>query len=174
MSAPAPTAPTNRCGGVDGVYGVVASNYRIEVKFSGDKLMVVEPNRTSPYQHMGDCQYLFVHPNGTRYMLGVISRGLVAYKEGQDDSQKTPLALIQVSAAPQTVRRCTAERIPVHRCRPPLRPGCRANQSSAGTSKPIAMARWSKRITPRPRAITSSTSWAASMTACSGIAKTLT
>ncbi|MGO4394456.1 hypothetical protein AB4Z46_24165 [Variovorax sp. M-6] len=112
-SAPAPAAPTNRCGGVDGVYGVVASNYRIEVKFSGDKLMVVEPNRTSPYQHMGNCQYLFVHPNGTRYMLGVVSRGLVAYKEGQDDSQKTPLALIQVSAAPQTDRRCTAERIPV-------------------------------------------------------------
>jgi len=112
-SAPAPAAPTHRCGGVDGVYGVVTSNYRIEVKFSGDELTVVEPNRTSPYKHVGDCQYLFVHPNGTRYMMGVASRGLMAYKEGQDESQKTPLALIKASAAPQTDRRCAAERIPV-------------------------------------------------------------
>lgn len=103
----------NACGGVDGVYGIVASNYRIEVKFGDEMLMVREPNRDSPYRHIGQCQYAFTHPNGTEYRLGVTPRALVAYKPGQSESQKTPLALIQAAAAPQASGKCKAEQIPV-------------------------------------------------------------
>lgn len=109
----APASRTNACGGVDGLYGIVASNYRIEVKFAQDSLTVVEPNRTSVYKHLGQCQYGFTHPTGIEYRLGVVPRGLVAYKPGQSQAQKTPLALLQAAAAPQSSGSCKAQEIPV-------------------------------------------------------------
>lgn len=113
-SAPAPApAKTNACGGVDGVYGLVGSNYRIEVKFGDDMLMVREPNRDSPYRHLGQCQYGFTHPNGTEYRLGVLPRAMVAYKPGQSEAQKTHLTLLQAAAAPQANNACKGEEIPV-------------------------------------------------------------
>jgi hypothetical protein len=111
-AAPAAAKP-NACGGIDGIYGIVAGNYRIEVKFGDEMLMVREPNRESPYRHIGQCQYAFTHPNGTEYRLGVRARALVAYKPGQTDAQKTELALIQAAAAPQEKGKCKAEEIPV-------------------------------------------------------------
>lgn len=106
----APTARTNACGGVDGVYGTGA-NYRIEVKFEGETLTVREPNRTSVYRHEGRCQYAFTHPTGVTYRMGVTPRALSAYK--QDPASATPLALIQAHAAPQASGSCKAQEIPV-------------------------------------------------------------
>lgn len=116
-SAPASPAPAaakaNACGGIDGIYGLEGGNYRIEVKFGDDALVVREPNRTSTYQHLGQCQYGFTHPNGTEYRLGVLPRAMVAYKPGQGEAQKTRLALLQPAAAPQAANKCKAEEIPV-------------------------------------------------------------
>lgn len=111
--AAAAAAKPNACGGVDGVYGIVGGNYRIEVKFGDDVLMVREPNRESPYRHIGQCQFAFTHPNGTEYRLGVVPKALVAYKPGQSEAQKTQLALLQPAAAPQANNRCQGEEIPV-------------------------------------------------------------
>lgn len=106
-------AKTNACGGIDGIYGLEGGDYRIEVKFADDALVVREPNRTSTYRHLGQCQYGFTHPNGTEYRLGVVAGAMVAYKPGQSESQKTRLALLQAAAAPQAANKCKGEEIPV-------------------------------------------------------------
>lgn len=113
-AAPAPAAAkTNACGGIDGIYGLQGGDYRIEVKFGDDALVVREPNRTSTYRHLGQCQYGFTHPNGTEYRLGVVPKAMVAYKPGQSESQKRHLALLQAAAAPQASNKCKGEEIPV-------------------------------------------------------------
>lgn len=111
-AAPA-TAKANACGGIDGIYGLQGGDYRIEVKFGDDALVVREPNRTSTYRHLGQCQYGFTHPNGTEYRLGVVPKAMVAYKPGQSESQKTHLTLLQAAAAPQASNKCKGEEIPV-------------------------------------------------------------
>lgn len=98
------------CGGSEGLYGTGA-NYRIEVSFEGDTVKIREPNRVSVYEHLGQCQFGFTHPNGTQYRMGVARGTLVAYKQGMDPSQGTPLDLLQARAAPQANGQCKAEAV---------------------------------------------------------------
>jgi len=73
---------------VGGTYVLNGGGYSIEVKMEGDTLVVVEPNKTSPYAKQGDGTYQFTNPNnGITYGLRVIDdQTIEAFKPGSDDA----------------------------------------------------------------------------------------
>jgi hypothetical protein len=72
---------------VGGTYVVDDGGYSIEVKMDGDALVVVEPNKTSPYEKQADGSYQFTNPNnGITYGIRVIDdRTIEAFKPGSDN-----------------------------------------------------------------------------------------
>jgi hypothetical protein len=84
---------------VGGTYVDVASGYSIDVKMDGDTLVVVEPNKTSPYEKQGDGTYQFTNPNNDiTYGIRVIDdRTIEAFKPGSDNPP-TRLSLLGSAA----------------------------------------------------------------------------
>ena len=66
---------------------VADGGYSIDVKMDGDTLVVVEPNKTSPYARQADGTYQFTNPNnGITYGIRVIDdRTIEAFKPGTDN-----------------------------------------------------------------------------------------
>ncbi|MDY6488431.1 MAG: hypothetical protein ACN6NW_13770 [Acinetobacter amyesii] len=70
----------------DGIYAIENGYYSINVKFEGDHLTIVEPNKTSVYNKQGSSEYVFTNPtNNITYGLRIINDStLEAYKPGTD------------------------------------------------------------------------------------------
>lgn len=67
-----------------GTYVIDGGGYSIEMKIEGDTLVVVEPNKTSPYGKQADGSYHFTNPNnGVTYGIRVIDDATIeAFKPG--------------------------------------------------------------------------------------------
>jgi len=72
---------------IGGTYVMDGGGYSIDVKMDGDTLVVVEPNKTSPYARQADGSYQFTNPNnGITYGIRVINdRTIEAFKPGSDN-----------------------------------------------------------------------------------------
>ena len=70
-----------------GTYVIDGGGYSIDVKMDGETLVVVEPNKTSPYEKQPDGSYQFTNPNnGITYGIRVIDdRTIEAFKPGTDN-----------------------------------------------------------------------------------------
>lgn len=67
-----------------GTYVIDGGGYSIDVRMDGDNLVVVEPNKTSPYTRQADGTYQFTNPNnGITYGLRIVSDSTIeAFKPG--------------------------------------------------------------------------------------------
>ena len=72
---------------IGGTYVIDGGGYSIDVKMDGDTLVVVEPNKTSPYARQADGSYQFTNPNnGITYGIRVIDdKTIEAFKPGTDN-----------------------------------------------------------------------------------------
>lgn len=72
---------------VGGTYVIDGGGYSIDVRMDGGTLVVVEPNKTSPYEKQADGSYQFTNPNnGITYGIRVIDdRTIEAFKPGTDN-----------------------------------------------------------------------------------------
>jgi hypothetical protein len=70
-----------------GTYVIDGGGYSIDMKMDGDTLVVVEPNKTSPYGKQADGSYQFTNPNnGITYGIRVIDDATIeAFKPGTDN-----------------------------------------------------------------------------------------
>ena len=70
-----------------GTYVIDGGGYSIDVRMDGGNLVVVEPNKTSPYERQADGTYQFTNPNnGITYGIRVIDdRTIEAFKPGTDN-----------------------------------------------------------------------------------------
>ncbi|MCL6730046.1 hypothetical protein [Sphingomonas hankyongi] len=82
-----------------GTYAIDGGGYTIDLKMDGDTLVVVEPNKTSPYARQADGTYQFTNPNnGITYGIRVIDdRTIEAFKPGTDNP---PTRLSLMGGAP--------------------------------------------------------------------------
>lgn len=71
-----------------GTYVIDGGGYSIDMKMDGDTLVVVEPNKTSPYGRQADGSYQFTNPNnGITYGIRIIDDATIeAFKPGSDNS----------------------------------------------------------------------------------------
>ncbi|MCR2747353.1 hypothetical protein [Limnobacter parvus] len=89
----------------DGVYELKGSTYRVDVTQSKDTLTFKEANKTSIYQHVGNCEYSYTNPNnGITYLARPDKGSVVLYKPGQAANEHTRLVLL--SQKP-TASKCT-------------------------------------------------------------------
>jgi len=70
-----------------GTYVIAGGGYSIDMTMDGDTLVVVEPNKTSPYGKQADGSYHFTNPNnGITYGIRVIDDATIeAFKPGSDN-----------------------------------------------------------------------------------------
>ena len=92
-------------GVTEGAYGVIGGSYRIQVKQGQEGLLVVEPNKVSPYTRQADGSYHFHNPkNDTTYGLRVVNADTIeAFKPFTAGSGVTQLKLIAATVAPGTL-----------------------------------------------------------------------
>jgi hypothetical protein len=85
----------------NGTYILEGGSYSIEVMQDGDDLVVVEPNKRSPYARQSDGTFHFYNPNtDTVYGIRVVDdRTIEAFKPFQDGN--VPTRLVRVGGAPQ-------------------------------------------------------------------------
>jgi hypothetical protein len=85
----------------NGTYILEGGSYSIEVVQEGDNLVVVEPNKRSPYTRQPDGSFHFYNPNtDTVYGIRMIDdRTIEAFKPFQDGN--VPTRLVRVGGAPQ-------------------------------------------------------------------------
>jgi len=97
----------------DGTYILDGGSYSITIRREGDSLVVVEPNKTSPYALQADGTYHFYNPNTqTTYGIRVIDNQTVeAFKPGQ--SGNVPSRLSRVGGAPAAAPPATIATVPV-------------------------------------------------------------
>jgi hypothetical protein len=97
-AAPAPASPTD--GFTPGTYMLDGGSYVIDVQRNGDGLLVVEPNKRSPYTWQGGRDFHFHNPNtDTTYGIRVVdARTIEAFKPFVDGNVPSRLSLL--SAAP--------------------------------------------------------------------------
>jgi len=88
-----------------GTYMLQGGSYMIEVRANGDGILVVEPNKESPYTRFDDDEFHFWNDNtqtnyGLRY---VDERTIEAFKPGNDYSAPSRLVLVGGSGADAVV-----------------------------------------------------------------------
>ena len=95
--APPPASPTE--GFTAGTYRLDGGSYVIEVQRDGDGLLVVEPNKRSPYAWKHGRDFHFYNPNtDTTYGIRIVdARTIEAFKPFASGS--TPSRLVLISAA---------------------------------------------------------------------------
>ena len=96
--AAAPASPTD--GFTPGTYMLDGGSYVIEVQRDGDGLLVVEPNKRSPYAWQGGRDFHFYNPNtDTTYGIRVVdARTIEAYKPFVDGNVPSRLTLLSAAA----------------------------------------------------------------------------
>jgi hypothetical protein len=94
-----PASTANAAALMDGTYATADTAYQIEVKFRGNTLTVVEPNKTSTYTQTGAGRYEFRNPtNGILYGLQIVNnKTLMAFKPPSSPSTGTQLNLIRAA-----------------------------------------------------------------------------
>jgi len=97
----APLANAQATGSATGTYMVEGGSYMIELRQDGDTLVVVEPNKESPYARQGDGSYTFYNPNTeTNYGIRIIDANTIeAFKPEHPESEPTRLVRIGGSVA---------------------------------------------------------------------------
>ena len=87
------TASAQSAGSASGTYMVEGGSYMIELRQDGDTLVVVEPNKESPYALQADGSYAFYNPNtDTNYGIRVIDANTIeAFKPDHPDNPATRL-----------------------------------------------------------------------------------
>ena len=95
-----------------GTYMLEGGSYTIEVKADGDGILLVEPNKDSPYARFDDDEYHFYNPNNeTNYGIRYIDeRTIEAFKPDRPDSEPTRLVLMNRSGADAVVETGDSER----------------------------------------------------------------
>jgi hypothetical protein len=90
--AAANAAQAQETGSASGTYMVEGGSYTIELRQQGDTLVVVEPNKESPYTREGDA-YVFYNPNtDTRYGIRILDANTIeAFKPDYPDNPATRL-----------------------------------------------------------------------------------
>ncbi|HVI58057.1 MAG TPA: hypothetical protein VM619_04175 [Luteimonas sp.] len=103
-AAPTPVAPSPTDGFTAGTYMLDGGSYVIEVQRDGDGLLVVEPNKRSPYAWQGGRDFHFHNPNtDTTYGIRVVdARTIEAFKPFQ--AGNVPSRLVLVGAATGTAQ----------------------------------------------------------------------
>jgi hypothetical protein len=96
--AAAPASPTD--GFTPGTYMLDGGSYVIEVQRDGDGLLVVEPNKRSPYAWQGGRDFHFYNPNtDTTYGIRVVdARTIEAFKPFVDGNVPSRLTLLSAAA----------------------------------------------------------------------------
>lgn len=89
----APLAQAQSNASATGTYMVEGGSYMIELRQDGDTLVVVEPNKESPYARQSDGSYTFYNPNtDTNYGIRILDANTIeAFKPDRPDSPGTRL-----------------------------------------------------------------------------------
>jgi hypothetical protein len=100
-------ASAQSAGSATGTYMVEGGSYMIELRQDGDTLVVVEPNKESPYARQADGSYAFYNPNtDTNYGIRIVDANTIeAFKPDYPDNPGTRLvrmggAVASVDAEP--------------------------------------------------------------------------
>ncbi len=91
--AGATAAMAQQAGSASGTYMVEGGSYTIELRQDGDTLVVVEPNKESPYARQADGSYTFYNDaTETNYGIRVLDANTIeAFKPDRPDSPATRL-----------------------------------------------------------------------------------
>ncbi len=91
--AGATAAMAQQAGSATGTYMVEGGSYMIELRQDGDTLVVVEPNKESPYARQGDGSYTFYNENtDTTYGIRILDANTIeAFKPDYPDAPATRL-----------------------------------------------------------------------------------
>jgi hypothetical protein len=97
----APIAQAQSSASATGTYMVEGGSYMIELRQDGDTLVVVEPNKESPYARQSDGSYTFYNPNtDTNYGIRVLDTNTIeAFKPDFPDNPGTRLVRMGGSVA---------------------------------------------------------------------------
>lgn len=93
-------ALAQQAGSATGTYMVEGGSYMIELRQDGDTLVVVEPNKESPYARQADGSYAFYNPNtDTTYGIRLLDANTIeAFKPDYPDNPAT--RLVRMGGAP--------------------------------------------------------------------------
>ena len=112
-----------------GTYMLEGGSYTITVRADGDGLVVVEPNKDSPYARFDDDEFHFYNPNTqTKYGIRYLdARTIEAFKPEVDGNVGSRLVLIGGAAEtrwsrPATARATSSSRRSTARGSKPIRP----------------------------------------------------
>lgn len=91
--AGATAAMAQQAGSATGTYMVEGGSYMIELRQDGETLVVVEPNKESPYARQADGSYAFYNPNtDTTYGIRILDANTIeAFKPDFPDNPATRL-----------------------------------------------------------------------------------
>jgi hypothetical protein len=97
----APLAHAQSAASASGTYMVEGGSYMIELRQDGDTLVVVEPNKESPYARQADGSYTFYNPNTeTNYGIRILDANTIeAFKPDHPESEPTRLVRMGGSVA---------------------------------------------------------------------------
>jgi hypothetical protein len=92
----APLAHAQSDASATGTYMVEGGSYIVELRQDGDTLVVVEPNKQSPYARQADGSYTFYNPNTeTNYGIRILDANTIeAFKPDHPESEPTRLVRI--------------------------------------------------------------------------------
>lgn len=112
LLAAAVAAPCLAADVTSGLYMLEGGSYTIEVRQDGDTLVVVEPNKESPYGRFDDDEFHFYNPNtetnyGIRY---IDDRTIEAFKPDVPGNVGSRLVLMQRSGENAIVESSDSER----------------------------------------------------------------
>jgi len=101
LLAPFACAQSQADASATGTYMVEGGSYMIELRQDGDTLVVVEPNKDSPYARQSDGSYAFFNPNtNTNYGIRIVDANTIeAFKPDQPETPATRLVRIGGSVA---------------------------------------------------------------------------
>ncbi len=87
------TASAQSTGSASGTYMVEGGSYMIELRQDGDTLVLIEPNKESPYARRADGSYTFYNPNtDTNYGIRIVDANTIeAFKPDYPDNPGTRL-----------------------------------------------------------------------------------
>lgn len=99
--AGATAAMAQQAGSASGTYMVEGGSYMIELRQDGDTLVVVEPNKESPYARQADGSYTFYNPGtDTTYGIRILDANTIeAFKPEYPDNPATRLVRMGGGAA---------------------------------------------------------------------------
>ena len=100
-ATPAPAAASHTEGFTPGTYMLDGGSYVIEVQRDGDGLLMIEPNKRSPYTWQGGRDFHFHNPDtGTTYGIRVVdARTIEAFKPFVDGNVPSRLTLLSAAAS---------------------------------------------------------------------------